>query len=326
MKKFILPFFFLFALCAFGQYPSNGLIGYWPFHGNANDISGYGNHGTVHGAALDMDKYNQANEAYYFDGVSGYIEMNNDSVLNPGHQITMSAWVYLNSYEDHQNFVSKSYDTIVLPFISYSLKMGINGGLENLEFQLSIDSVRYILASHDTIPLNQWVHIMGVYDGSDMKIFINGLQDLNTIHISGNITSYHSNLNVGRYQQGNSAVGHKQLCHGRIDEVGLWDRALSLLEIQSVYTGISSLSDQRNGIQIYPNPARDFISIDCGKESSLLLNLTVYNVLGQDVYHAKVRSSKISLQLSDLPSKGIYMIQISDEKGAVMGCERVVVE
>src|SRR4051812_24571649 len=61
--------------CCFGQVPTNGLIGYWPFSGNASDISGTGNHGTIFGASLTTDRCGNANSAYLFNGTSDYIKM-----------------------------------------------------------------------------------------------------------------------------------------------------------------------------------------------------------------------------------------------------------
>ena len=54
--------------------PTNGLVGYWPFNGNANDASGNGNNGTVNGATLTTDRNGNANSAYSFDGNNDYIE------------------------------------------------------------------------------------------------------------------------------------------------------------------------------------------------------------------------------------------------------------
>ena len=46
--------------------PTNGLVGYWPFNGNANDESGNGNNGTVNGATLAADRFGNGNKAYDF--------------------------------------------------------------------------------------------------------------------------------------------------------------------------------------------------------------------------------------------------------------------
>ena len=72
MKKLILLFSVLFTTMSFAQVPSyvptSGLVGYWPFNGNANDESGNGNNGTVNGATLTTDRFGNAGKAYGFDG------------------------------------------------------------------------------------------------------------------------------------------------------------------------------------------------------------------------------------------------------------------
>ena len=77
----------------FGQVPSyvptTGLVGYWPFNGNANDESGNGNNGTVNGATLTSDRFGVANKAYSFDGIDDWIEIPS-SVTN----YTISFWFY----------------------------------------------------------------------------------------------------------------------------------------------------------------------------------------------------------------------------------------
>ncbi len=70
----------LFATNVFGQnlpsyLPKDGLVGWWPFNGNANDESGNGNHGTVNGATLTKDSNGKSNSAYSFDGIDDNIEI-----------------------------------------------------------------------------------------------------------------------------------------------------------------------------------------------------------------------------------------------------------
>ncbi len=59
--------------------PTDGLAGYWPFSGNANDESGNSHNGTVNGATLTADRFGNANSAYYFNGTSSYIYAGNIS-------------------------------------------------------------------------------------------------------------------------------------------------------------------------------------------------------------------------------------------------------
>ena len=62
---------------------TNGLVGWWPFDGDANDYSGNGNNGIVHGATLTTDRFGNARSAYDFDGLDDWIEVPNSNSLNP---------------------------------------------------------------------------------------------------------------------------------------------------------------------------------------------------------------------------------------------------
>jgi hypothetical protein len=73
--------------------PTNGLVGWWPFNGNANDESGNGNNGTVNGATLTTDRFGIANKAYSFDGVDDIISLQNSSNFNFNNGKAISFWV-----------------------------------------------------------------------------------------------------------------------------------------------------------------------------------------------------------------------------------------
>ena len=76
-----------------GYVPTNGLVGWWPFNGNANDESGNGYNGTVTGPALTPDRFGNGNSAYNFDGVDDYIIIQNNS-NQLAYEFTFSAWVF----------------------------------------------------------------------------------------------------------------------------------------------------------------------------------------------------------------------------------------
>jgi hypothetical protein len=109
----------LISISTFAQIPTyvpaNGLVGWWPFNGNANDESGNGNHGTVNGATLTQDRYGNTNMAYSFDGVSQNIEVSNSNSLNP-LEISISVWIFpltnnvcIISKNDPSNATAKSF-------------------------------------------------------------------------------------------------------------------------------------------------------------------------------------------------------------------------
>ena len=75
MKKIFLTLILVLFVIPFGisqdlpsYVPTNGLVAYYPFNGNANDASGNGNHGTVNGAILANDQNGNQNKAYEFTG------------------------------------------------------------------------------------------------------------------------------------------------------------------------------------------------------------------------------------------------------------------
>ena len=73
----------------------DGLVAYYPFDGNAQDASGYGNDGISYGPTLTEDREGKANSAYLFDGINDYVQVPYDASLDINHAITISAWVLM---------------------------------------------------------------------------------------------------------------------------------------------------------------------------------------------------------------------------------------
>jgi hypothetical protein len=76
--------------------PTNGLVAWWPFNGNANDESGNENHGTVFGATLTEDRAGNVNSAMEFNGINNYISIPYSNTIGVQQEITVSFWVYFN--------------------------------------------------------------------------------------------------------------------------------------------------------------------------------------------------------------------------------------
>ena len=107
------------------------------------------------------------------------------------------------------------------------LRIG-DGGIENnrLQFALLIGSTQYKLQSNTLLNANQWYYIAATYDGSDMKLYINGEVD-NSSSRTGNIDAGAGNLLIG----GNS--GGRYL-DGKIDEVRIWSTARLVIRLASI--------------------------------------------------------------------------------------------
>ena len=89
---------------------TNGLVAYYPFNGNANDESGNGYNGTVHGALLDADRFGRPASCYSFNGSNSYIELPpNTGNLNGLTQTTILAWMKLTVSSNSGCIFSHAY-------------------------------------------------------------------------------------------------------------------------------------------------------------------------------------------------------------------------
>ena len=105
MKKLISILFILSAILVYGQnIPTNGLVAYYPFNGNANDASGNNLHAQVLNAALSQDRFNSQNNSYFFDisTWNNWINIPYNPSFNSS-QITVAVWVKRTSNGNTNN-------------------------------------------------------------------------------------------------------------------------------------------------------------------------------------------------------------------------------
>ena len=77
---------------------NNGLVAYYPFTGNANDVSGNNNNPSSNNATLTADRFGVANNAYHFNGTNNAIRIPNSSSLQLSNKISMCAWVRVTGF------------------------------------------------------------------------------------------------------------------------------------------------------------------------------------------------------------------------------------
>ena len=249
MKKIILSMFLLGTLVnANAQVPnyvpSNGLVGWWPFSGNANDLSGNGNHGTVKGAVLTNDRNGSSNSAYSFNGTSDYIEtlFGQPSLTS----LTMAGWIKtsIGGYIISNGFLTGGYEL----FMHNQSSGEIHNG--KICFYQSISGGGFGKMTTNTFLDNNWHHVVGVVQGyttndlspDSVKIYVDGilvLQD-KVITKSGFLPSIpNSPFYFGKTGLQNS------FCNGKLDDVGIWSRALDSNEIKRLYQGCTKSITQQ---------------------------------------------------------------------------------
>ena len=205
-----------------------GLVAWYPFDGNASDMSGNGNHGTVNGATLSTDRHGQANKAYSFDGVDDYIDMGDEPEFDGRNSLTISIWVSVStkgfgSGSDMRPILSKWYSSGSTTLPSRNAYF-INARESSIVFQLSSDSANTFSESSD-YSLNKWYHATFVFDQGNVGLHFNGtLENSENVEFSS-IGDSSENLLVGNwYQTYNSSY---KTFHGSIDDIRIYDRALS---------------------------------------------------------------------------------------------------
>jgi hypothetical protein len=153
--------------------PSNGLVGWWPFNGNANDESGNGNNGTVNGPTLTADRLGNANKAYSFDGVNDYINIPYSNSLNINGSISISYWFKNTNISSTNNgvLVFHGDNQSGLQFETVD-NIGTCCGAQ---FALTTNSGSLQYEHPIAMPINSWVQLVGAYDGSVLKLFQDGL-------------------------------------------------------------------------------------------------------------------------------------------------------
>ena len=207
--------------------PWEGLVLYLPFDegkGNiAHDYSGHGNHGVIYGAKWVNGISGKALE---FDGVDDYVEVANSSSLNPSTQITLCAWIRFQE--------GGTYNPRIISKLPYAF--GDEPGYELITGKTGVSRIVYFrcgpntrIQTKDSIWEGQWYFLTATYDGHVLKIFVNGILDTQE-NATVTINSGTRPLNIGR----KNVEGYDHF-HGIIDEVRIYNRALSEEEIQALY-------------------------------------------------------------------------------------------
>lgn len=230
--------------------PTNGLVGYWPFNGNANDESGNGNNGVINGASLSMDRFGSTNSAYEFNGISDFIEVNNSASLNLGTQdFSMTVWIKPNEFlNETQLIINKERTTapdgnqLRLAIaktdnqsdghIYFFTQTGNNG--------LTFSSTNgYSLQTNSIAELNSWSFLTIVRTGIIFKLYLNGQLISSENSNTGVTIDYTTNYNNFIFGATSQATGNGKLAFfkGLIDDIGIWNRALTNQEITNLYNG-----------------------------------------------------------------------------------------
>lgn len=203
--------------------PSQGLVAYYPFDGNADDASGNGNNGGVYGAVSAPDRKGFSNRALSFDGDNDYVSAGN---LDLGNRFSLSVWVKLTKpFTDVATIFSGNpgypmddavlNELVVSPYHGYDELVHCGG--------------RTFVWTGYTFGTN-WCHVALVYDNGPTKVYVDGrMVGENTLPATnGQLRT------IGSWMPDDPDIGDREPWKGQIDEVRVYNRALSALEVSAL--------------------------------------------------------------------------------------------
>lgn len=217
--------------------PADGLVGWWPFNGNANDESGNGNNGTVlNGTTLTSDRNDIANSAYEIDGV------NCSSLRGVSFPAILQNTEYSISLWCKSNDSTKTNQTIINSFPHNFFALNLNYPLANSlnKFRAFFGNDGWILNADamnwNSIQKQNWKHFMIIKTLSELKFYENGrlvfTQILSPIANPGQMNAF----TCGAITIQSSGSVCYETFKGKIDDVAIYNRALTEQQIQALYT------------------------------------------------------------------------------------------
>ncbi len=196
-----------------------GLISWWPGEDNAKDIINQ-NNGELLGNAVFVE--GKVGKAFSFDGDGDYVKIPHKDNLNL-NEYTIEAWVKPNKIDDfYHAIVGKGLNPV--PPTLYLMS-------QQIRVWYSIDNVADLrLYSQNLIKQNLWSHLAVTYDGAKAILYVNG-KVVNTDFLAAPDTNA-NDLYIGYDGPSGKNPGY---FNGLIDEVSMYNRALSANEIKLIY-------------------------------------------------------------------------------------------
>jgi len=198
----------------------SGLVSSWSAEGNADDGQGVNNCVLMNGAGFVDGSL--VDSAFSFDGIDDYLFCGTDPSLNITNAITMEAWFnvaepasslphrVLIANRDTANYVSLRSGG--QPFMS-----------------LRVNGTQRTIYSNFSPQANTWYHVAGTFDGSMLRIYVNGILRGSSGPYPGVISNNNANTYIGKY------INNTYYLNGTLDEIKIYNRALSPAEITANY-------------------------------------------------------------------------------------------
>jgi len=268
--------------------PTNGLVAYYPFNGNADDESGNGNDGTIIGNPQFVnDRFGNSYSALSFDGIDDAVEVSNSPSF-PNEDISFCYWINRNGNSEfdgevyiHKFFSFKSF----IEDTSKKFHSGFSIDIFGYEATIMFDSGNFRIVN-----INEWIFHAFTYDYSNdihtLNVYVNDslVNSTNGSFTGSFLTTSTHKMYLGRDHYNSDFIA------GYFDDIRIYDRALSEQEIYTIYNAITSVNEITHHLpsrfslnQNYPNPFNPSTTINYQIPKSSFVTVKVIDVLGKEI-------------------------------------------
>lgn len=223
---------------------SDGLVAYWPFDGDAKDASGNGNNGTASGATLTAGYDGTANGAYHFDGDDMIVVPDSASLRSPTDAGSIAVWFKPDSDPDLARIwviaCCKGMDTRQYGLgIERNNRIMLNDKCGVAQVEISCRNCGPVLVA------DEWHQIVITWDGETFKTYRDGLT-FASVAASGSMLA-----NTEDFYIGADYPGGDDFYSGDMDDLAIWNRALTAEEVALLYAGEKPL-EKKKSYEIVP--------------------------------------------------------------------------
>lgn len=342
MKKIqTIVVFCFFAQLLAAQIPTQGLIRYYPFNGDAKDWSANAQHGTVNGATLTSDRFGNPASAYAFDAIApNFIQIPVNGLLNDA--LTFSCWAKLASYPAFEDRY-------------WVISVGSTSGDQSLYFNNFLyGELGWQCANYNTpqpinsfqdrrlAELDEWYHLIVAKDEQKSTFYVNGIKIDSIIYPVPTPAYYGVGTPVAKI---GIRFDNTLPFNGAIDEVRIYDRAITSAEAKSLYresqcierisvtdTLIINTTSNVSGVQpdyeikIYPNPTKDHIVINYGNFQDLAgYSLQITNAAGTTVFTEAIIQAVSQVNITTWVGNGTYFVYLKAPDGSIVDVRKLIV-
>lgn len=278
------------------------MAAYYPFDGNANDISGNEHNGTVYGATLTSDRNGNANCAYYFDGIDDYIDLGD---WENGGAMSITFWARWDAFNNYSRIIDLANGSSNANIIVSNYQTA-----GKFFFQIYSTSTKGVTSSSYIITASSWdFYSATVSDNGVMRIYKNGV----LVNELANGVVPAQVLRTKQYVA-RSNFSQDGYFKGAIDDIRIFNHTLSEVEVSNIYNNTSTRIEKSNlnSIKVFPNPVKSTLYFSQQLTSGSTLSL--FNITGKCVFSKLVNENTNSINLNQL-SEGIYLLKIQSDNG-----------